>query len=311
MINRAGLKQIVLCNAGTLLTTPSYPLAIGLRGPASMEITPFKEVKDYRDRNLRNMLNFKIEAESLHTTMQYLRKAIDWAKNNCDAQIITNENEVYQFSSNINLGLDFEYLLTQDKISLKLILEGAFPYNDAKVIINSASLNTQISFIGITGEGANFLYYRSPHLITLEAPKTDSLFSSLRDLSEINLSIKTKNKKNIYNISIVDYVTFELKISSRESSISKIVEHLAKDISPSILIKKMNWTTNYYDAFDFAANVLTIRNEFKNSDDDRLLTVIFSGDVPINDIEFLFGSGNGGDATDTEGKLGGTMKVGY
>jgi len=311
-MERTGLKQIVMCNAGTMLTTPVSPLAIGLRNAATMERTPHAEITDYRGRKLRNMTSFKIDAESLQATMQFLKALIGWTNLNCDSQIITREaNEVYQFASVNKLGLDFEYLATHDKVSLKAILEGAFPYAQSRDIINSAKTNTAVSFTGITGEGADFTKYNAPYFTTIEAPQSTALFSSLLQLSEISLSIKSKNKKSLYNSSMVDYVTFEIKVSSYDSGITKQLEIIDKDVSPSIKIKKQNSTSSLYDMFDFAAGVLTLHDEHKNTDEERTLPIVFSGDVPVNDISFLFGASNGGDAADTVGAKGGTMKIGY
>ncbi|QKJ99929.1 MAG: hypothetical protein HND40_10340 [Ignavibacteriota bacterium] len=55
----AGLKQIVMCNKGTLATTPVDPIALGIRKDAVLTVNHFKQVEDYRKRKLHNMLQLQ------------------------------------------------------------------------------------------------------------------------------------------------------------------------------------------------------------------------------------------------------------
>jgi hypothetical protein len=314
MSSRAGLKQIVLCDSGTLLTTPVNALAAGLRNTAAMERTPFKEVKDYRNRALKNMINFKIEWESLQPTMLMLKSLTGWLNLNCDAQVVTvaqssgGSGDVYQFTGLNKAGLDYEYIISSDKRSLKPALEVAMEYDRAKTFIDSADNLSPVSFSGISGEGVDFTKYRAPYFLSFEAPKTAAVFGA-PDLVERSYSIKTKNKKSIYNASIVDYLTFEFSITARDASIAKQIELLSRDVAPSIYIKEQN-SGSFYDAFDFNAGVLTLHDEFKDGDDDRSLKLTFGADVPVGDISFQFGALYGGDASDA-GAKGGTMRIGY
>ena len=314
MSSRAGLKQIVICDSGTLLTTPANPLAAGLRNAATVERTPFKEIKDYRNRVLRNMVNFKVEWESLQPTMLMLKSMTGWLNLNCDAQVVTvpqttsGSGDVYQFCGLNKAGLDFEYTVNSDKRSIKPSLEVAMEYERSKTFVNSADNTSAVSFASITADGADFTKYRAPYFISFEAPKTTALFG-VQDLIERSYSIKTKSKKSIYNTSIVDYLTFEFSITANDASVVKQIEAMSKDNSPSVYVKEQN-QGSFYDAFDFNAGVLTLHDEFKDSDDERNLKLTFSADVPLGDISFLFGSSYGGDALDG-GVKGGTMRIGY
>lgn len=314
MSSRAGLKQIVLCDSGTLLTTPANALAAGLRNSAAMERVPFKEVKDYRNRVLKNMIDFKIEWESLQPTMLMLKSLTGWLNLNCDAQVVTvaqfagGSGDVYQFCGANKAGLDFEYMITADKRSVKPTLEVAMEYDRAKIFIDGADSTAQVSFASITGDGSDFTRYRAPYFISFEAPKTTALFSSA-DLVERSYSIKTKNKKSIYNASIVDYLTFEFTITARDATVAKQIEIISKDISPAVYVKEQN-SGSFYDAFDFNSGVLTLHDEFKDGDDDRNLKLTFGADVPVGDISFQFGAAYGGDSSDG-GAKGGTMRIGY
>jgi len=315
-ISRAGLKQVVACNAGTLATTPGNPIALGLRQAATMEIGNFKQVNDYLNRPLRNMKNFKVEGESLQPTLKMLKAMLGWTNLNCDLQVITRPQasggtgDVYKFIGNDKLGLDIEYMISGDKRSLKAIWEGAMEFDRAKTLIDGADNASPVSIDGITGEGADFTKYRAPYFLSFESPKTTATFAH-GDIKERSYSIKTKNTKSVYNTSIVHYLVFEFKIIAYDASVAKKVELMAKDMSPSIFVKEQNASSTLYDCFDFNAGVLALSEVFTNKDDERIIEMVFSGDVHIFDTAFEFGAGKGGDITDTEGIIGGTMKIGY
>ena len=181
-------------------------------------------------------------------------------------------------------------------------------YDSAKTFIDSADNTAPVTFAAITGDGADFTKYRAPYFLSFEVPKTTAIFSA-PDLVERSYSIKTKNKKSIYNTSIVDYLTFEFSITARDASIVKQIEAMSKDVGPAVYVKEQN-SGSYYDAFDFNTGVLTLHDEFKDGDDDRNLKLTFGADVPVGDITFQFGAAYGGDASDA-GTKGGTMRIGY
>ncbi len=311
----AGLKQILLCDSGTLLTVPTNPHVAGLRNAATMARTPFKDVKTYLNQSLRNMINFKIDFESLQPSLGKLKSMIGWANLNCDAQIVTSpqsiggSSDVYQFIGVNKLGLDFEYLITADKRSMKTTLEAAMEYNRAQAMVDSADTTAAIAVAGITGAGNDYTKYRAPFFLAFEAPQATALFAA-QDLTERSFSIKTKNKKDLYNTSMVDYLTFNFTIAARDASVAKQVVMMSKDMSPNILVKEQN-NSPFYDAFDFNAGVLSLVDEYNDADEARAIKLIFSADVPIGDITFSFGATFGGDAADTTGIKGGTMKIGY
>lgn len=311
----AGLKQIILCNSETLLTVPVNPHVAGLRNAATMVRTPFKDVKTYLNQSLRNMLNFKIDFETLQPNMGKLQSLIGQTNLNCDAQIITSpqsiggSSDVYQFIGANKLGLDFEYLITQDKRSIKVTLEGAMEYARAQALVDSSDSTTAVTVAGIQKSGADFTKYRAPFFLAFEAPQATALFAAA-DLTERSFSIKTKNKKDLYNNSIVDYLTFTFMIAARDASVAKQVIVMSKDMSPSILVKEQN-NGAFYDEFEFAAGALTLIDEYNDADENRSIKLTFAADVSIGDISFLFGSSAGGDAADTTGIKGGTMMIGY
>ena len=246
-MGRAGFKQIGLCDAGTLLTTPTTPLVIGLRQAASLDMEPFKSVKDYRERELPNKTNFKFGGESLQTTIKVLKQLIGFVNLNADAQIQTTpqsatagSEDVFQFVGDNKLGVGFEYMITADKRSCKIMLEGAMEDDRAKTLIDAADTNS-LANLGIAGEGVDFTKYRAPYFLAFEFPKSTALITP-NDIIERKLTIKTKGKKDIYNKDIVDYLAVELELTGKNATITDIMNLYNKTLGASILIKEKNGT---------------------------------------------------------------------
>ena len=314
-IAKCGLKQIGFCNVGTLSTTPGDPLVVGFRKGASLIITPQNDIKDYRNRSLRNLINFKTEAESLQPSMRLISKIHAWLNQHADVQVVTNpqsgsadSEDVFKFIGNYLAGIDFELVISHEMRSLKITIEGAYEYALAKTFIDGADSDSWVS-MGVTGEGADSTLFRAPYFLDLEYPGGTEIFSSKHELIDRKLTIKTKGKKTLYNQSIVDWLSCTLEITARDAGIAKMIAEMAKDMSGTVLWKEQN-TGSFYDAFSFAANALNVRNEFNISDDDRSLKVILEGDIPVADVTFTFGASYGGDAQDTTGLKGGTMTLG-
>ena len=318
MSSIAGLKQIGLCDAGTLATAPANALALGYRGNTPLKITPFKNQTDYLDRSLRNKLNFNISGESFQGTMEMLSKLHGWLNLNADIQIITNKQsasanseDVFKFVGNNKLGIGFEYIINDDKRSITPTFEGALEYDSAKTLIDSADSETAVDLGFGTREGINKDYYNYPFMLAVEAPKTTALFTKA-DILAREFKLSVQGAQDAYNKLVAHYLALELSITGKEASITKIVEMLNKEMTSSILWKEQNGADpSIYDAFDINTGVLNQTEEITIDDEQRIVMVKYAGKIPIYETEFLFGDGNGGVVDDNAGATGGTLKIGY
>jgi hypothetical protein len=315
-MSRAGIKQIILCDLGTLASAPANAVALGLRNNCTMEITPYKTIKDYRGRELPNMDNIKIEAESLQPSMRMLKKLIDFTNHNCDLQVTSVKqnssaasDDVYRFAGENSPGVDFELIYSGDKRSIKVTLERAFPKELFDSLMGVFETQSVISISGLPNEeGVDFARYRMPYTLAIESPVSTRICSDA-DFESRKLSIKTKGKKSAFNSSFIDYLTIGVELVTRDSSIAKLITQRNKGISPAFLWKESNGGI-YYDSFEIAAGILAQKSELKNSDEERTLKITYGADIPLYDLSFEFGTGKGGDESDTEGIKGGTVKIG-
>lgn len=310
-ISVAGLQQILFCDAGTLGTTNTNAFAIGLRGAGSLDITPHKTTKDYRQRPLRNMMNHKVDVEGLEPTIKMLKGIHNYLNGKADVQVLTNPQDsgdpyVFKYTGTNGIGIGYEYSITPDKRSLKFALERAFSHSVNKTFIDAADDPTNIVTVaGITGEGTDMTKYYEPNFLKFESPIGAALVDP-REIVDRSLILKTEGKKLIDNEDCADYVMATLSITGRNATITNILNILNKNMSPSILWREGTFDT-FYEDFEFAAGCLTLSPEVKNSDDDFYTKITFEGRVPIKKVTFFTGAAYGGDAADN-GTKGGTVK---
>lgn len=316
-MSKPGFGQILFCDKDSLATSPVNPLAMGFKAESKLNITPFKGIKESGGAEFRGMKNFKFEVESLQATMQMIKAFWGWLNCNVDIQIVSEKQsaagavDVWKFIGNYYAGLDFEVMLSNDKRSFKAIVERAMYQSQALTFIDGADSETAVTVAALTdAKGRDESLVRRPSFLALDAPSGTPIYSSLRDLPERSLSIKTKGTKVGDNTTEVDFLTFELTIKSKNASIAKLVTQMNRNQGSALIWKESNLST-FYDLFDFAPNTLLQSDEFENTDSERTITQKFTRDVNIYDVSWLFGAANGGDAADTTGVKGGTMKIGY
>lgn len=315
MYSPAGLKQIVMCNKGSLATTAVDPIALGIRKDAILNINPFKQVEDYRKRKHRNMKNFKFDGETMQPTIFTFKKLIDWLNGNVDLQLTTQNQsistkDVWKFIGGKELGIDFDWTYNLDGRSCKVTFERAFPYGDAQTFIDAVDSNTAVSFAGITDDGTDLTLYRGASPDKFEKPAGTALSSNINLLTTRSLNIKTENKKSIDNMSLVDNLMITLEMTGREAAIADFITRLGKNELDGVVFQEKN-AGSYFDKFDFNSLVLSQTDEMLINDEERTLKIVLEGRIPIYSISFLYGTANGGDAADTKGITGGTIKFGY
>lgn len=317
MASNPGLGRILFCDKDKLSAAPPInPIALGFRGEAKLDVTPFKTVKEQGGGDLPNMRNFKFEAESYQPTMRMLHLMRGWLNLNCDIEVTTSKQagttpkaDVYKFVNPYQLGLGFEYTISGDKRSLKVMCEGAFEEDKAYDFLAAVEGQTQTAVTGITGEGNKFDLYRAPYFIALTYGGGNLV--EVRDIVSRTFTIKTVSEKDIYNCDIVNKLEFSLEVVSRDASLTAIKTNLgngSNNRSLALVLKEKN-QGDFYDQFQFGEGTLIRLDEFSIGDKERQSKITLKREVSIYDIDFQFGADKGGDAADN-GTNGGTMVIG-
>lgn len=323
-VAKRGIKRVIVCDTGTLATTFDNLVVAGTRKPGSLLISPLDTIRDHRNRDLRNLMNFKMDSVSLQGRMRDLELLIDKLSDGFDLQIACvpqssdeRSGGVFDFTA-FTAGLGFEYALLAKERYLNLMFETAMEYESAKTFIDGADstgdLTPDISALaefGLNQEGQNFNLYAHPWYIELQAPDATEIFSK-KEIVDRKFSLKTKGYKNAYNEEVPGYITAMLELTGTNALISHIVTLLGKDMGASLTVKEGLGGTTYFEEFNFGANILTHREEFNIGDDKREAKIIFEGDLTPDQFAFAYGSTKGGVGTPTtelEYRGGGTCTI--
>jgi hypothetical protein len=318
--SRIGIKRALLAQAGTMLTTPAGLVPLGVRKSSKLIISALDEIKDYRNRNLRNKTNFRYEADSLQGTLRDLQWGIKFLQDGYDFQLLKERQTsaaksggCFNWASQVN-GLDFEYVMTNKERYLKWIFETAMEYAEAITLIDGADasgdLLPAISTNAISGgneRGENFTNYRYPWYFAIQAPSGTEIFNK-KEIMERSFSLKTKGSNNEYNETVVNWISVNLTIKGSDATISKIVEILNKAQAPSIVVKE-KLSSTLYEQFTFNANVLSFTSEFGLGDDEDYAQLVFEGDIAFDQFAFAYGAANGGVGTTADVEAEGTTEA--
>lgn len=317
MISIPGIKSILKCDKGTLATTPTTPIYVGLRDKAKMTFPPFKTSKEHKGRSTRNKLQAMLEYESLQPTLLMLKGNFDHMNINCDVQVVSEKQaftadseDVFKFNaSSFLLGLGFEYMINLERRSLKETLKGAADYDVVKALIDSGDSEALVSVAGVTHPGGeDWALQRRINIMALESPIGTALYSA-EELEDFSFSIKAIETENADGQTTIDGFDCSLNVTIKNASVTKVVAQLNKALGSSVLVKFKN-SGSYYDLFDFNTGVLAQIDEPEISDDKRNMVIKYAGQVRPYEFDFQFGSTKGG--VDADGGLnGGTVKIGY
>jgi len=311
-----GIKSILLCQAGSLGTTPVKPIYVGVGKKSAMKITPFKTTKDSKNRQSRNMLQMSLDFESTQVPLKTLYTLMGFINLGADVQVITDKQglaadseDVFKFTpSTFQLGLSFEYIINLESRSIKGTLKGAAPYNTVMALIDSADSEAAVTVTGITQPGGeDFSQVRGIDIASLQCPVSTDLYAA-GSLDDLKLSVKTKTSENAFGQTFVDAYTNRLEATIRDASVTNLLVHYGKAVDAAVKLK-LNNSGSYYDELDFSVGVMAPANETEISDDKRKINVILEGDTRPFEVALETGVAKGGAAAD-EGLNGGTLKIG-
>ncbi len=311
---KVGINRIGFAKKGSLLTTPTNIVLIGGKYPSELVITDHETEEDYRGRPTRNKLNAKITAKSNQPNLLKLKNIIDvyCDEGGADAELLAVPQSTgvdggcFQFlgASEKHIGIDFEYLMSNEERSLSVMAEVALEYPEMKSLIDAADNNTQAVW-GVTNNGVDLLLKRYPYFSELKIATVD-IFAKDEYIS-YRMQLSTDSDKTIWNRNDVKYIKIEIEATGRKATIQSIVDRLNFSPYAEVVVKQMTGATTY-EKFVFQAGVLTPKTEFKISDTERYSKITLMGKVPIKNFSYSFVALDGG-GTSADGTEGGTVNV--
>jgi hypothetical protein len=309
LYNPIGIFRLLLCQAGTLLTTPVGLVCIGSRDDdAAFTIDPFKTTTT-RGRSNRNKENYKIVATTKQIRVRDLEWLISFIKAGFDCQFVGEpENGVasggiFNWVSATNpMGLDFVYRISDGVRNCQITLERADNYEVSKAFLDAsdagATLTPAITANTISGgneRGENLTTYEAPFFAAVESPAGTALFDKNNIISR-TFELSTLSNKNEFNISRVYRLAVKQEITLDTVRIADWVAMKNKALSPAITIKEYMGNGTNFEQFVFGANVLSLITNNKKGEKEGYQKLTIAGEITLNQLTFGYGTANGGAA---------------
>ena len=295
-ISRPGIKRIAIADAGTMTGTPGNLIGIGLREPAALMITELDGYRDQRGRALRNKLNFKVEAKSFQISMTKLLNLIALHKSGViDAQIYmergqtsgNNENELFKFYEASGeyggMGLDFAWVRNAKESYCTVTLECMKDYATGRTLINAATINAAMVPATVhsneRGEDWDDLQGVSGAVImTLRDSAGVEYSFNLHELTDYELSIRTRGRKNVLNQTIAGVFEVQLSLTGADATVARIAALMGAGHDVAL-------TFEYGQTqILFPASRLMHSEEITIGDEAREVKLTLKGDVPIEEL---------------------------
>lgn len=297
-----GINQIALVDKGSLLTTPAGKVVLGLRTPSSLEFTPFNPIVDYRERELRNFINARIQAKTLQPNMDMLNNLLTviLPDQGGDVELLAVpqssgvDGGCFQFNGDDNyMGVEFDWIMSAKERTLAFDLQVALEFEEMKALIDAADANTPAT-LGVTNYNILFAGQKHPYIVVGDATFTKD------EIIDYNFSFKTAGaERSIYNRAVSDYIMITFDLTVRAATVANIVTVLARDLSPALVVREDNNVAGtLFDRFSMAAGVLSLTADpIYIGDDKRFLRLSYKGKVPRGNATISYTTANGGNNT--------------
>jgi len=275
----------------------SNMLSAGIRQPSKLLITEFNQIKDFKDRAWKNMLNVQILAESVQMSARDLSFLAIYCNSYPDIQIaaveqVTNQiasGGIFNFTGADSLGVDFEYEINEKNRLMKITLEGAKQYSDMQTYLNSVDTATSLlpvlspmSFFDNESGDMKAAVFPAWLLGIKQGASLTDVFDK-RELTSRKLNIKSISEKNIDNESLVTGVKVSVELVGRNASIAKIKEALAYDQGAQ-LVWEEGKEAGTSEKFTFLPNQLTPTREFELGDKNRTTKIVYEGNLTLAEL---------------------------
>ncbi len=292
--SRAGIRTFALATKGTLTTTPTNVVVGGLRKSGKLEILPLNELKTQLNQFIPNLTNFKFESTTFQAMLTTLSNLHNLVLNGCDAQLITvpqtsgslSSGGVFNFVGDNYPGLGFEFVISKDERSAKIMLEVGVEDHQRDELLTQSLANTPLD-LSAYGNGLSVKdcsKYVSPAFISAKYNSQDVFAKD--ELMDYKLTIKTKSTgKSAYNRDRNNYYSVIFEITGTDARISKLQSEYGLGRCLSLELKQ-RFDPDTNDVFEFEPGVLHKREETTIGDDDRFLKVIYEADIPVGDVTF-------------------------
>jgi hypothetical protein len=288
-----GIRQALFCTKGTLSTTPTYAIPMGLGDECSLEM-PEQTIKGYQDEDLPNEMNFKAGFKTYQPTVSKMAGLflVHGIAGGVDAQFVGERyftdtySGVYNFEGNNFMGLDFEIVESMRTRYMQLTGEVSLPIENALALLQSSIINTpkDLNGLGLGHRGKNLADYKHPFFGTVQSPAA-TLLCNGEQIVDRNLTVKSEGSKLQYNRTRINWVRVILELTIDKSKSYELVEYLVKDRKAAIVLEERD-SVSETETWNFGEGVLYRKHEMAVSKDDAMIKLTYEKKLPLFDFAF-------------------------
>lgn len=306
-----GLKGIIICGYGTLLTSPSSPVVSGFRAKgAKLTIADEGMTEDYKGRQFPGRVKFMTEFTSKQFSLSDFNNLLTHLKaanKIVDVQAVTalpytattsatlpNEG-IYNFAGAQGMGVEFEFIRNLKENTCKITTTASYSPADARNIIALAKVNTPATLLtGVAGEDITKYVPPAFDKVTLGeivSPAVDyPLLAPKFEVYSLELKMKLRVDKNAMDVPFPIMIDHEIVIEVVDSSPDSLNSFLTGN-NRRLGIDILNQTA--WESYMFPANSLMYKTETEISDEKRLVKLTFKGASYLYDAVYSVGIPNG------------------
>ena len=310
---RYGIDQIALCTKGTLATTPTKIIPGGLRGKTGLRFKDIGDEDESRGRFLQRGVMITIDEFPIYQpNLLHLKNIIEQylPDGGCDVELKARpqssgvDGGCFQFkgASNQHMGIGFKYEMSKKRRALLIRNMLMLSKTAAKTLIDAADSNTPAS-LNLTAGGIDESFRRIPWL---NFTHNTFSYADIEDYSFTLESIKDK-ENDLEEREISQALKATIMYKFRSATITNMVSEMVESQGVALSFQQDTGASTF-EKFSFAQYVLSKQGDRFVHDDERNLTLIYSGIIPIGNISFSFTTQNGGGSTQ-DGTEGGTVTI--
>jgi hypothetical protein len=243
------IKKVLLCNGGQLgASSPTNAFSLGLRKTTQLQQKEVDKIKDDRDSEFRNKVQFVLPCETLAVPMSVLSKLLALTRLvNIDAEIVLPDvyasganvglNQCFKFTNsspsigNVGMGLTHETTITEKERVCKVELKTSLPHNLATFLVQAARYANTPHVIWGSLAADDISKYTSPSLVALQyfdgTGYTDIF--SLALITTYKFSIKSVGEANIYDQPMNTHYEVSLEVTAADAELDRIDQIMSKD----------------------------------------------------------------------------------
>jgi len=292
-----GIRQALFCTKGTLNTTPTYAIAMGLGDECSLEM-PEQTIKGYQDEDLPNEMNFKAGFKTYQPTVAKMAGLflVHGISGGVDAHFVGEKyftdtySGVYDFAGNNFMGLDFEIVESMRTRYMQLTGEVSLPIESAMALLQSSIVNApkDLNALSLGHRGKNLADYKHPFFGSASSP-AGTLLCNGEQIADRTLTLKSEGSKLQFNRTRISWVRVILELTIDKSKSFELVEYLVKDRKAAVVLEERN-SVSETETWNFGEGVLYRKHEMAVSKDDAMIKLTYEKKLPLFDFAFNTGT---------------------